>query len=163
MKQMNVDHILSTMNRHGVRYLLIGGMNFMLRHEPVLTFDIDLWIEDTEANRRNCETALVELETTWGPTDDTWQPVANLGSGWLDEKQVYCTLSTSGAIDIFRSVRGLSNWTSCNQRALNETTKEGVQYFALSDEDMLACQLALDEGERKQSRINSLRATIKGT
>ena len=63
------------MNRHGVRFLLIGGMNFMLRHEPVLTFDIDLWIEDTEANRRNCETAIVELETTWGPTDDTWQPV----------------------------------------------------------------------------------------
>ena len=33
---MNVDHILKTLNAHEVAYLLIGGMNFLLRHAPVL-------------------------------------------------------------------------------------------------------------------------------
>ena len=52
---MNVDRILAAMRDHSVRCLLIGGMNYLLRHEPVLTYDVDLWIEDTEANRRRCE------------------------------------------------------------------------------------------------------------
>lgn len=158
---MNVDRIFETMNRHGVRYLLVGGMNFMLRHEPILTFDVDFWIEDSDENRRRCEAALLELEATWGPTDDTWQPVGNFGPGWLDAKQVYCTLTPSGAVDIFRSIRGLTDWASCHQRAVNEETKGGAPYSALSDEDMLACQMALDEGERKQYRIDSLNAAIK--
>ena len=34
---MNIDRILTELNHHGVRYLLIGGVNFMLRHKPVLT------------------------------------------------------------------------------------------------------------------------------
>jgi hypothetical protein len=35
---MDVDHILRTFDTHGVEFLLIGGMNFLLRHEPVLTY-----------------------------------------------------------------------------------------------------------------------------
>ena len=48
---MNVDEILRVFNECGVEYLLIGGMNFLLRHQPVLTYDIDLWIRDTPMNR----------------------------------------------------------------------------------------------------------------
>ena len=42
---MNVDRILETLNRQDVRYILIGRMNFLLRHTPVLTFDVDVWVE----------------------------------------------------------------------------------------------------------------------
>lgn len=38
---MNVDHILATFNAHRVDYILIGGVNFLLRHEPVTTYDIE--------------------------------------------------------------------------------------------------------------------------
>ena len=48
---MNVDTILDTMNRNMVDYILIGGMNFLLRHAPVITYDVDLWIKDTSGNR----------------------------------------------------------------------------------------------------------------
>jgi len=41
---MDVDHILQTFATHAVDALLIGGMIFLLRHEPVLTYDVDLWI-----------------------------------------------------------------------------------------------------------------------
>jgi hypothetical protein len=36
---MDVERFLQTMNGNQVAYLLIGGMNFLLRHEPMLTFD----------------------------------------------------------------------------------------------------------------------------
>ena len=32
---MSRDHILGTFGEGGVECLLIGGMNFLLRHEPV--------------------------------------------------------------------------------------------------------------------------------
>ncbi|GEM_PF-2492134 len=44
LETMDVDHILQTFATHAVDALLIGGMIFLLRHEPVLTYDVDLWI-----------------------------------------------------------------------------------------------------------------------
>jgi len=35
------DRIFETFNRHGVNYLLIGGMNMLLRHGGNLTYDVD--------------------------------------------------------------------------------------------------------------------------
>lgn len=157
---MNIDRIFATMNRHAVRYMLIGGMNFALRHQPVTTFDVDLWIEDTESNRRNCESAMAELQATWGPTDDAWCPVADLAPRWLDAQAVFCTLSPAAAIDIFRAVRGLADWRTCAARAVEAKTTSGTPYLALSDRDMLDCQLALEEGKRNETRMAALRAAL---
>jgi hypothetical protein len=38
---MNVDAMLRVLNEEQVDYLLIGGMNFLIRHLPELTFDVD--------------------------------------------------------------------------------------------------------------------------
>jgi hypothetical protein len=136
---MDVDQILATMNDCQVEYLLIGGMNFLLRHEPVLTFDVDLWINDREANRRRCERALEMLEAEWGETDSDWGKVAERGPGWLDRQPVFCLNSPSGAIDIFRSVTGLADWAASRVRASRNMTAGGAAYWGLSDEDMLYC------------------------
>ena len=157
---MNVDHILDTMNRTGVAYLLFGGMNFLLRHAPVLTFDIDLWIEDGEENRRRCERALGELAAEWGVADDDWGPVTQKGPGWLDRQGVFCLNSPHGAIDIFRSVKGLDDWNTSRSQAREESTAAGTRYLGLSDTDMLRCQYALDEPQQKRQRIRVLEAAI---
>ena len=47
---MNVDEILRTLHDERVDYLLIGGMNFLLRHLPELTFDVDIWVRDDSGN-----------------------------------------------------------------------------------------------------------------
>lgn len=158
---MDVDHILETLNRHSVAYLLIGGMNFLLRHQPVLTFDVDLWIEDAAENRRRCETALAALDAQWGRTNADWGPVAAKASGWLDQQSVYCLNSRHGAIDIFLSVRGLTDWQRSFQSAAIERTAAGTKYHGLSDADMLQCQLALDPGMQKKDRIQVLQTKLK--
>ncbi|MGA2799172.1 MAG: hypothetical protein ABSE63_16455 [Thermoguttaceae bacterium] len=66
---MNQERIFECFNKHEVNYLLIGGMNMLLRHGGNLTHDVDLWIEDTEDNRLHCHQALVELEASWGKSD----------------------------------------------------------------------------------------------
>jgi hypothetical protein len=158
---VNVDRILETFNRHGVACLLIGGMNFLLRHQPVLTYDVDLWIEDAPENAPRCEQALADLDAEWGPTDHDWRPVAQRAPGWLRTQGVFCLTSPHGPIDIFRAVRGLGEWAASAARGLRSQTAAGVSYLALSDEDMLACQLALDEDDRKPERVRVLREALR--
>jgi len=156
---MNVDHILRTFDDSQVEALLIGGMNFLLRHDPVLTYDIDLWIRDTPENRSRCDMALRKLDAAWGPTEQDWRPVA-MQPGWLERQAVFCLTSDSGAIDIFREVKGLPSWAACHARAHAGCTAGGVPYRGLCDEDMLACQMALPPEERRQSRVSALRRLL---
>lgn len=160
---MNVDYILSTLNAQQVAYILIGGMNFLLRHAPVLTYDVDFWIEDTSENRARCERALRELGAEWGPSEEDWGPVASKQAGWLTSQAVFCLASPHGAIDVFRFVKGLGSWSSARARACVGNTAAGTPFVGLSDEDMLACQLALPEGQRNETRIRALRQSLGET
>lgn len=157
---MDIDRILATFNEHQVAYLLIGGVNFLLRHKPVTTLDIDLWVEDTPENLDRCEKALANLKAQWGRSEQEWGPVALQSSGWLRTQMVFCLMSPSGAIDIFRRVKGLGAWQNCYARAEGERTPAGVPYNALADIDMLQCQLALPECEQKQDRIRDLKQSL---
>jgi len=157
---MNADRILAAMNEHGVRCLLIGGMNFLLRHAPVLTCDVDLWIEDTPDNRRRCEEALVSLGATWGPTEADWRPVAERPARWLDRQPLFALATEHGAVDIFRSVTGLTDWSASFADGADEHTAAGTPYRGLSDRDMLRCQEALDASERKVDRMRALRKAL---
>ena len=149
------------MNRHQVGYILIGGMNFLLRHEPVLTYDVDLWIDDTDKNRSSCEKALAELDAEWGSSDDNWKPVKKLPKDWLKRQVVFCLTSPHGAVDIFRKLDGPKDWNNACKNAILEKTKAGICYRGLSDEDMLKCQLALDKKDQKPDRIRTLRKATK--
>jgi hypothetical protein len=143
---VNIDRILGVFNAHGVQYLLIGGMNFVLRHAPMMvTVDIDFWVEDSTDNLHRCEAALAELGAEWGASDDDWRLVTQRKPGWLSQQAVFSLNSAAGPIDIFRAVRGLSAWQECRLRSQGGTTTGGTPFVALSDADMLACQLALPE------------------
>lgn len=157
---MDVDLLLSTLNRHGVDYLLIGGVNFLLRHEPVLTFDTDIWIEDSAENRTRLARALADLGAAWGPTEKEWKPVSD-NPGWMEAQAVFCLTTRHGALDLFRSVKGLEGrYQECKRAAIPAQTATGVFYLGLSDRHMLECQLALDEKERKLDRMRTLRASL---
>jgi len=144
-----------------VAYLVIGGMNFLLRHAPLLTYDIDVWIDDAPENLDRCEKALAELQAEWGPTEQDWGPVAERSPGWLRGQTVFCLNSPFGAIDVFRSVPGVGSWAASRARGVGGQTAAGVAFWGLSDEDMLNCQTALPESERDQERIRILTEALR--
>ena len=159
-RSMNIEHILAVFNRHEVRYLLIGGVNFLLRHKPVLTFDVDFWIEDSDVNRQRCELALIELCAEWGRTEKDWGPVNTRPAGWLALQSVFCLTSPHGAIDVFRQVQGLTSWAAALATSVSGHTAAGVPYQGLSDQDMLACQLSIPPESRKSDRIRDLQKAM---
>jgi hypothetical protein len=158
---MNVDEILRTLNQEPVDYLLIGGMNFLLRHLPELTWDVDIWVKDDAENLARLNRGLKQLGAEWGRTETEWRPVAS-DWRWLRTQEVFCLTTAQGALDVFRDVRGLEGrFLECKGRGVRGQTATGIQFTGLSDEDMLACQEALPAEERKERRIQTLREAIR--
>jgi hypothetical protein len=159
---IDVPAIINALNGTDVNYLVIGGMHFLFRHEPVLTYDLDVWIEDTPENRARCVAALIDLDASWGETDTTWGPVTSFTGDWLARQGVFSLLTRCGPLDLFRSVAGLPSWPESRRHSVEVRLSENVSYHGLSDNDMLACQEALDEPEQKLDRIRVLRRAIEG-
>ncbi len=157
---MNVDRILLTLNEWKVDYLLIGGMNFLIRHLPELTFDVDIWVQDSPENLPRLNQSLRHLGAEWGRTESEWRPVPE-NWRWLEGQMVFCLTTSYGALDIFRDVLGLEGrYAECKARGVPTTTAAGVAFTGLSDPDMLACQEALPLPERKTRRMEVLRRAI---
>jgi hypothetical protein len=158
---MDVDAILRAFNAERTRYIMIGGMNFYLRHEPVSTFDVDLWVADEPANLGRVGRALFQLKAEWGRTESDWKRVP-ADPSWIKGQGWFCLTSPAGALDVFLRVEGLvDGFEECYQRAVHEKTGGGVPFMGLADEDMLRCQEALPEGLRKLDRMRVLRSKLK--
>ena len=158
---INVNAILQALNARGADYLLIGGMNFALNHEPVLTFDVDVWVRDDPANLHALNAALGDLGAEWGPTEATWRAVPP-DAAWLERQAIFCLTTRQGALDVMRSVKGLEGrYAECRAAARPRRTGANTAYLSLSDAHMLDCQLALEEHERKPARIATLRAALQ--
>ena len=159
--KMNVDAILKSFADHAVDAILIGGMNYLLRHQPVLTYDVDFWVKDTDENLARVAAALRELGASWGRDEASWKPVPD-GFEWLHAQPVFCLSSAQGAIDIFRDLAGLEGqYEACRARATVCQTASGISYVSLADQDMIACQLALPEGLRRLDRVAYLENILK--
>ena len=100
------------------------------------------------------------LGASWGPDDESWQNVRDLPANWMTWQGVFCLVSRFGSIDLFRSVQGLASWSESRQRAKSGLTATRIPYVGLSDEDMLQCQLALSEEERKLDRVRILQKVL---
>lgn len=158
---MNVDAILQALDDQRVDFLLIGGMNFLIRHEPELTFDVDVWVRDEAENLARLNRSLESLGAEWGRTESEWRLVPS-DWRWLTSQAVFCLTTKEGALDIFREVRGLEGqYEECRARGLHTQTAAGVSFIGLSDRDMLVCQEALPPGEQKHRRMEVLREAIR--
>ena len=157
---MNVDLILSTFNQHRADYILIGGMNFFLNHQPVFTLDVDLWASDTAPNLTAIHRALRELdvEVSFDSKGADWRLVQSFDSAaWLSRRAVHCLTSPHGSIDVFFQVKGLeAGYGALRPECEYKSTPSGVSYRSLSDALMIRCQLALEPRLRKLDRLRTL-------
>lgn len=51
--------LLESLERHQVRYLIVGGLAFIYHAKPRFTKDMDVWVEPTAANLERTNQALI--------------------------------------------------------------------------------------------------------
>jgi len=54
------EDFLDLLERHGVRYLIIGGLAFIYHAKPRFTKDIDIWLDPEPDNLARANAALAE-------------------------------------------------------------------------------------------------------
>jgi hypothetical protein len=55
------EDLLELLHRHGVRYLIVGGLAFIYHAKPRYTKDMDLWVDPSDSNIEKANLALAEF------------------------------------------------------------------------------------------------------
>ncbi len=74
------EDILELFARHGVRYLIVGGLAFIYHAKPRYTKDIDLWIDAEHDNVRRANQALEAFGSPSLMTIDDADEILQLGA-----------------------------------------------------------------------------------
>jgi hypothetical protein len=154
-------NIFQCLREHDVDFLLVGGLNFFLIHQPVSTQDVDVLVETSSENLARVEVALATMDAQWGKGDDDWGPVSSKPAGWFGQQSVYCLLTKWGSLDIFLQVTGISSFGDAKSRSIEFNYDDRNKCRLISAQDLLACQLALPEHIRKVDRVRYLMNLLK--
>ncbi|HSD69674.1 MAG TPA: hypothetical protein VLB07_08975 [Woeseiaceae bacterium] len=66
--------ILEHLNKHGVEYIVVGGVAAVIRGAPVTTFDIDALVKITTENASKLAAALQDLDARYREHQHTQRP-----------------------------------------------------------------------------------------
>lgn len=128
-------HFWRSLNNNNVRYIMVGGFAVVLNGYIRATKDSDLWLEDTEANRKNFRKAYAESGYGDFPSFETMEFVP----GWT---QFY--IANGIILDIMTSMKGLEGKTfdECYEQA-RVADLDGVQVPFLHINHLLANKKAV--------------------
>ncbi len=73
------EDMLDLLDKHGVRYLLIGGLAFIFHAKPRYTKDMDLWLDPSQENVSRANRALAEFGSPYLMDDTKPDEILQLG------------------------------------------------------------------------------------
>ena len=133
--------LLNILEKHKVRYLVVGGYAVMKYTEPRFTKDLDLWISTDEENSKAVFSALKEFGA----------PLKGLAPHDFTEKgYVYQMGDPPFRLDIMMSIPGVEFETAWDHR--EEVIPEGLTIPFISRTDLI---MAKEAGGRAQDLIDA--------
>ena len=136
---IDIGAILSTLSRHGVRFMLVGGLAGMAHGSSYPTFDVDIAYDREPRNLDRLAAALIEMDAglRGAPGDLPFQ---------LDEetlgKGLNFTFDTKfGPLDILGELRGVGTYERIAKSAV-ATRIEGVEVDVISLDHLIAMKAA---------------------
>jgi hypothetical protein len=143
---LQIAPLLETLVRHGVDFVVVGGMAGVVHGSAYPTFDLDVAYARDEANLGRLATALVELEVTLrgAPPDLPFridaQTLANCANFTFD--------SRCGAFDVLGDITGMKDYEALRGRARTEVI-DGVDVRVASLDHLIAMKRAANRPKDK--------------
>jgi len=133
--------LLNTLEKHRVRYLVVGDYAVMKYTEPRFTKDLDLWISTDEENSKAVFSALKEFGA----------PLKNLTPHDFTERGYFYQMGNPPfRLDIMMSIPGVEFETAWEHR--EEVLLEGLTIPFISKADLIR---AKDASGRAQDRLDA--------
>jgi predicted nucleotidyltransferase len=125
-----LQDVFASLQKHRVKYLIIGGIAAVLYGVPRATFDLDILIEATPGNARRLLDALIE---------------ANLGTATLTSAEEFLAheitiFQDQVRIDVQTSTPGLRFEEAWRNRETMEY--RGQKFYVVSKQDLIASKQA---------------------
>lgn len=143
--------LLAALNRHGVRYVVIGGVAAVLHGSDQLTSDLDLAHERTPENIDRLVAALTELRAV--RVTDPDDPVAPSPDGFQNRiERFVCPI---GNVDVFAEVRRVGGYERLIGPSEHYEIRPGLE-VRVADIDTLILSKAGSGRDKDPSHIRAL-------
>lgn len=134
MAALQADEIFGCLERHGVRYVVIGGLAGILHGSPLLTFDADICPERTDANLGRLAAALREMGARIRTSDAPGGVAFACDAAFLANVELLNLVTTLGDLDLSFRPSGTGGFGDLLPRAVSMRVKEwNVRVAALED------------------------------
>ncbi len=135
------EDMLAMLEKHGVRYLVIGGMAFVFHVKPRYTKDLDVWVDNEPENMQRANHALAEF-----------------GSPYLldveDADQVLQVGVAPNRVDLLTHVEGSTFDDAWTTRIRSQYGRTNVNWIGL--ESLIDIKSRIDSS-RHQADVRDLR------
>jgi predicted nucleotidyltransferase len=130
---------LQTLDRHGVRFIVIGGYAAAIRGSPVITGDVDICNARDDENLERLAEALTELGATLrgAPPDVPFQ----LDAKTLKRGDAFTFNTAAGPLDCVGTPAGTSGFEDLDAEATDEDL-DGLTVRVASIEDLMRMKRA---------------------
>lgn len=133
--------LLATLTRHGVRFVLIGGMAAAVHGSPFVTFDVDVTPERTAENLERLSHALHDLNARIRTQDSPEGLHFGHDGSSLGSAGMWNLVTDAGVLDISFVPNGTEGYADLIRAAANETV-EGVTVAVASLADVIRSKQA---------------------
>jgi hypothetical protein len=137
MATQSFRRILELLERHGVEYVVVGGVAAVLQGAPVTTFDIDTLIKVDPGNVERLAKALAELDARYREHRDLRPTRDDLAAGGH-----LLLITDSGPLDVLGFIGGGKRYEDVASSALRLSVGE-LSLRVLPLEDLIAEKKAL--------------------
>ena len=139
------EDFLELLERHGVRYLIIGGLAFIYHAKPRFTKDIDVWIDPEPDNLARANAALADFGSPY---------LLNLS----DADEILQLGVAPNRIDLLREAAPLAFEDAWRRRVESAYGRARARWIAI--EDLLAIKERIDH-PRHQEDARVLRLVLE--
>ena len=145
---LDATRLLSTLARHDVRFVVIGGLAAVLHGAPYQTVDCDIVPQDTEENLSRLSAALSELDARVWTGSGSGFRFAHDGKS-LRDARVWNLVTAAGLLDITFEPAGTGGYSDLDKQAI-VIEVDGVRFSVAALEDVVRSKQAA--GREKDER-----------
>ena len=144
-KIQDFEDLLFLLNKHGAKYLIIGGLAFIYHAKPRYTKDIDIWVDPSPDNVERVNASLLDFGSPYLLTPNNLKEILQIGV-------------EPDRIDVLQKLAGVDFSEAWERRI---TDKYGdVTTFWIQIDDLIRAKEGIDH-PRHQEDVRVLREVKK--
>jgi hypothetical protein len=150
MSPLRADEIFACLDRHGVRYVLIGGLAAVLHGSPLATVDADICPDSESENLRRLSNALEELDARIRTPDSEAGVPFPREASFLKNVQLLNLVTRFGDLDLSFRPAGTQGFSDLAAHATKMSIR-GLEVPVSSLEDVIRSKEAANRPKDRRT------------